>query len=70
MISIIVDHGTSAHTASSSSTSSWQPPPELQHSLSTGSGQNLLSDLRGHNKENEDVNFMSSDSSSSSSSDE
>ncbi|OWF40443.1 mediator of RNA polymerase II transcription subunit 4-like [Mizuhopecten yessoensis] len=61
---------TSASTPSS--VSSWQPPPELHHSLSTGSGgaSGFLTEIKGHNKENEDVGFMSSDSSSSSSSDE
>ncbi|XP_071163192.1 mediator of RNA polymerase II transcription subunit 4-like [Mytilus edulis] len=56
------------HGPGSQSTTTWQNTSELHHSLSSTSG--ILSEIKGHNKENEDVGFMSSDSSSSSSSDE
>lgn len=61
---------TGGSTPQSASTP-WQPPPELPISLNTsGSAHNTSSDSRGNNKENEDVEYMSSDSSSTSSSDE
>lgn len=59
---LFLDHG------SGSQSTTWQHSSDLHHALSTSSG--ILADIKGHNKENEDVGFMSSDSSSSSSSDE
>lgn len=57
-----MDHGPGSQSTT------WQQSSELHHTLSSTSG--ILSEIKGHNKENEDVGFMSSDSSSSSSSDE
>ncbi|XP_064615269.1 mediator of RNA polymerase II transcription subunit 4-like [Liolophura sinensis] len=63
-------------TSQNTSSVSWQPPMEVTHSLTSSSTnthhhQNTHeSSLKGHNKENEDVEYMSSESSSSSSSDE
>ncbi|XP_076435884.1 mediator of RNA polymerase II transcription subunit 4-like [Babylonia areolata] len=51
---------------------SWQPSQEVAMTLTSTGSHHGIHDLRGggHNKENEDVELMSSDSSSSSSSDE
>ncbi|KAL3847808.1 hypothetical protein ACJMK2_018700 [Sinanodonta woodiana] len=53
----------------STSSLSWQSSENTVSHLASGS-HHLISDMRGHNKENEEVELMSSDSSSSSSSDE
>ena len=66
MYLFFLDHGPGSQT----STTTWQNTSELHHTLSSSGGTGFLSDIKGHNKENEDVGFMSSDSSSSSSSDE
>ncbi|KAK7090968.1 mediator of RNA polymerase II transcription subunit 4-like [Littorina saxatilis] len=49
---------------------SWQPSQEVAMTLTSTGSHHSIHDLKGHNKENEDVELMSSDSSSSSSSDE
>lgn len=49
---------------------SWQPSQEVAMTLTSTGSHHGIHELRGHNKENEDVELMSSDSSSSSSSDE
>ncbi|KAL8585561.1 hypothetical protein ACOMHN_046221 [Nucella lapillus] len=50
---------------------SWQPSQEVAMTLTSTGSHHGIQELRGgHNKENEDVELMSSDSSSSSSSDE
>ena len=49
---------------------SWQPSQEVAMTLTSTGSHHGIHDLKGHNKENEDVELMSSDSSSSSSSDE
>ncbi|PVD18660.1 hypothetical protein C0Q70_21210 [Pomacea canaliculata] len=55
----------------SASSLSWQPSQEVAMTLTSGgASHHSVHDLKGHNKENEDVELMSSDSSSSSSSDE
>lgn len=50
-------------------TVSWQTPSDMASSMPAPPHQGLI-DFKGHNKENEEVELMSSDSSSSSSSDE
>ncbi|KAK6167300.1 mediator of RNA polymerase II transcription subunit 4 [Patella vulgata] len=55
-------------TPVSSNSLSWQHPPEV--SITSSISHHAISDFKGHNKENEEIELMSSDSSSSSSSDE
>ncbi|XP_067118501.1 mediator of RNA polymerase II transcription subunit 4 isoform X1 [Centruroides vittatus] len=51
-------------------TFSWQPPNDIKANIGAASNHNSVTmDTKGHNKENEDVEVMSTDSSSSSSSD-
>lgn len=62
----IVEHPAAPH----SGPFMWQVPPELPQSLNTVPNHNSVHmDTKGHNKENDDVEVMSTDSSSSSSSD-
>ncbi|XP_046325963.1 mediator of RNA polymerase II transcription subunit 4-like [Haliotis cracherodii] len=63
------DQGTPT-TVGASAGLSWQPPQDLPVSLPSSTPQPPSDPLKGHNKENEEVELMSSDSSSSSSSDE
>ncbi|KAK3582104.1 hypothetical protein CHS0354_009161 [Potamilus streckersoni] len=54
----------------STSSLSWQPSSDNTVGHLASGSHHPLSDMRGHNKENEEVELMSTDSSSSSSSDE
>ncbi|XP_041378231.1 mediator of RNA polymerase II transcription subunit 4-like isoform X2 [Gigantopelta aegis] len=67
--SIQSDHNTAGSVQSSSSLS-WQPSQtqEIPVPLLSSTPQHTVTEMKGHNKENEEVELMSSDSSDSSSS--
>jgi hypothetical protein len=49
---------------------SWQPSQEVPLTVGASGSHHAMHEMKGQNKENEDVELMSSDSSSSSSSEE